>query len=74
MKLSQIIESEHALAAGLPLESLEREISGLTADSREVKPGYLFAALPERRLTERSSYQMQLPLEPPPFSSQLMWF
>jgi MurE/MurF fusion protein len=46
MKLSQIIEPENALAAGLSPESLEREISGLTADSREVKPGYLFAALP----------------------------
>lgn len=46
MKLSQIIEHEDTLAAGLSPESLEREISGLTADSREVKPGYLFAALP----------------------------
>ncbi len=46
MKLSDIIGTEQALAAGLSSESLEREINGLTADSREVKPGFLFAALP----------------------------
>ena len=46
MKLSDIIGTEQALAEGLSSESLEREIIGLTADSREVKPGFLFAALP----------------------------
>jgi UDP-N-acetylmuramoyl-L-alanyl-D-glutamate--2,6-diaminopimelate ligase len=32
--------------AALPSGAADRAISGLTADSREVKPGYLFAALP----------------------------
>ena len=46
MKLSKIIETENNLVMGLSPERLEQEISGLTADSREVKPGFLFAALP----------------------------
>jgi UDP-N-acetylmuramoyl-L-alanyl-D-glutamate--2,6-diaminopimelate ligase len=32
--------------AALPLGARDAAISGLTADSRQVKPGYLFAALP----------------------------
>ncbi len=46
MKLSEIIETENASALGLSPESLAREITSLTADSREVKHGSLFAALP----------------------------
>jgi UDP-N-acetylmuramoyl-L-alanyl-D-glutamate--2,6-diaminopimelate ligase len=43
-------------AAGAPLPSpslLDREIAGLTADSRRVGPGYLFAALTGSRLDGR---------------------
>jgi len=41
MKLSHLLQSIATIpAAG------DREITGLTADSREVAPGYLFAALP----------------------------
>jgi len=46
MKLSQIILPCPELAGALsPLEG-NMEIAGLTADSREVKAGFLFAALP----------------------------
>ncbi|MBU1210925.1 MAG: UDP-N-acetylmuramoyl-L-alanyl-D-glutamate--2,6-diaminopimelate ligase [Alphaproteobacteria bacterium] len=46
MQLSQIILSCPDLAGALsPLEG-NMEIAGLTADSREVEPGFLFAALP----------------------------
>ena len=34
--------------------ALERDVSGLTADSRQVQPGYLFAALSGSRLNGRS--------------------
>lgn len=42
MKLKTLVGQE----SGLTAESGEIDIVGLTADSREVKPGYLFAALP----------------------------
>src|SRR5438105_2844053 len=40
--LSRLLSGDAALPRGAP----DPAISGLTADSREVKPGYLFAALP----------------------------
>jgi UDP-N-acetylmuramoyl-L-alanyl-D-glutamate--2,6-diaminopimelate ligase len=42
-----------AAPAGSPEGSPSPEISGLTADSREVRPGYLFAALPGAKLDGR---------------------
>lgn len=45
MKLSEIVGAE---VAAQPAGDIE--ITGLTADSREVKPGYLFAALPGTRV------------------------
>ncbi|WP_119392573.1 UDP-N-acetylmuramoyl-L-alanyl-D-glutamate--2,6-diaminopimelate ligase [Taklimakanibacter lacteus] len=36
--------------AALPKDAKDAAISGLTADSRQVKPGYLFAALPGSRV------------------------
>ena len=39
MRLSDLVTASHALTN-------DPEILGITADSREVKPGYLFAALP----------------------------
>jgi UDP-N-acetylmuramoyl-L-alanyl-D-glutamate--2,6-diaminopimelate ligase len=52
LRLSDLIEPHSAapaiLAAGDP------EILGLTADSRDVRPGYLFAALPGTRLDGRA--------------------
>ncbi len=44
MRLSELIDGERAGAAA------DLEIRGLAADSREVRPGYLFAALPGTRL------------------------
>ncbi len=46
MKLSQIIETGALDVEALGPEASNIEIAGLTADSREVRPGYLFAALP----------------------------
>ena len=45
MTLGELIGPE----ADLPASWLQTPISGLTADSRAVKPGYLFAALPGSR-------------------------
>lgn len=42
MKLSELLEEQGMNAAALK----DLDITGLTADSRAVKPGYLFAALP----------------------------
>jgi len=42
MLLSSLIDAGHAA----PDAAADREITGLTADSREVEPGFLFAALP----------------------------
>ena len=39
MKLSELFDS------GAPVAARDLEIAGLTADSRKVKPGFLFAAL-----------------------------
>ncbi len=44
MKLSELIDS-----GAIAPEHLDIEISGITADSRAVAPGYLFAALPGTR-------------------------
>ncbi len=41
------------LLPGLPAHDAAGEITGLTADSRAVKPGYLFAALPGSRTDGR---------------------
>ena len=52
MRLSELVDgrsmSPAILAAGDP------EVAGLTADSREVRPGWLFAALPGSRMDGRS--------------------
>src|SRR5580693_7056025 len=40
-RLSRIASSE-----GITLHGADCDISGITADSREVKPGYLFVAIP----------------------------
>jgi UDP-N-acetylmuramoyl-L-alanyl-D-glutamate--2,6-diaminopimelate ligase len=46
--LSELINGDRAGAAA------DLEIRGLAADSREVRPGYLFAAIPgSRRLSVR---------------------
>lgn len=45
MKLAKIADGE----AGLPEAWADVEISGLAADSRAVKPGFLFAAIPGER-------------------------
>src|SRR5215210_2228511 len=45
MTLGELIGPE----MGLPTQWLQVPIKGLTADSRAVKPGYLFAALPGSR-------------------------
>ena len=37
-----------------PAALKELEIAGLTADSRDVKPGYLFAALPGAKVDGRA--------------------
>ena len=51
--------------AKLP-DSLQRmPISGLAADSREVKPGYLFAALPGVKPTAPASSPMRCSAAPP---------
>ena len=42
MKLADLVAPE----ASLDGEAGQIEITGLTADSREIEPGYLFAALP----------------------------
>lgn len=46
MKLSQIIESCQCNFAPLSPDLAQLDIVGLTADSRDVQPGFLFAALP----------------------------
>jgi UDP-N-acetylmuramoyl-L-alanyl-D-glutamate--2,6-diaminopimelate ligase len=50
LRLTELL-SAAALAAP---PALDPEIAGLTADSRQVRPGYLFAALPGTRLDGRS--------------------
>ena len=45
MKLADILEGRALLKSG----SLDVEIAGLTADSRAVQPGFLFAGLPGPR-------------------------
>lgn len=46
MQLSQIIASIPHVAAKIKGSGRNIDVSGLTADSREVRPGFLFAALP----------------------------
>lgn len=48
--LSRLIENDAALPAGAG----DVRISGLTADSREVKPGFVFAALPGTKVDGKS--------------------
>ena len=45
-----------------PLGGPDRAVSGLSVDSRLVKPGHLFAALPGLLMvyTSRNSYKMSL--------------
>ncbi|MDX2141883.1 MAG: UDP-N-acetylmuramoyl-L-alanyl-D-glutamate--2,6-diaminopimelate ligase [Rhodospirillaceae bacterium] len=50
MKLSELLEEQGMDPAALK----ELDIAGLTSDSREVKPGYLFAALPGAKDDGRS--------------------
>jgi UDP-N-acetylmuramoyl-L-alanyl-D-glutamate--2,6-diaminopimelate ligase len=50
VKLSELLEEQGMDPAALK----EMEIAGLTADSREVKPGYLFAALPGAKADGRA--------------------
>ncbi|MBL8643248.1 MAG: UDP-N-acetylmuramoyl-L-alanyl-D-glutamate--2,6-diaminopimelate ligase [Rhodospirillaceae bacterium] len=50
MKLSELLEEQGMTPAVLN----ELEIAGLTADSRAVKPGYLFAALPGAKADGRA--------------------
>lgn len=45
-RLMTTISGDTPAAAAAPAPSLDREITGLTADSRAVRPGFLFAALP----------------------------
>lgn len=59
MRLSELINGDLARRDPRTAElaasgALEREIAGLTADSRDVKPGYLFAALSGSSLDGRS--------------------
>ena len=51
MRLSQLVQRE------LPVDP---EITGVTADSRRVKPGYLFAALPGAKADGRASVEAAL--------------
>jgi UDP-N-acetylmuramoyl-L-alanyl-D-glutamate--2,6-diaminopimelate ligase len=48
-----LTELLRATAVATPPPPLDPEIAGLTADSRQVRPGYLFAALPGTRLDGR---------------------
>ena len=50
VKLSELLEERGMDPAALK----ELEIAGLTSDSREVKPGYLFAALPGAKVDGRA--------------------
>ena len=52
MRLTELMTGP-ALLASNPAARAEPDILGLTADSREVKPGYLFAALPGSRTDGR---------------------
>lgn len=59
MRLSELINGDLARRDPRTAElaasgALEREIAGLTADSRDVKPGYLFAALSGSALDGRA--------------------
>ncbi|WPZ32164.1 UDP-N-acetylmuramoyl-L-alanyl-D-glutamate--2,6-diaminopimelate ligase [Thalassobaculum sp. OXR-137] len=56
MRLSDLINAQSAAPNTTPaaLVAGDPEIVGLTADSREVQPGYLFAALPGSRLDGRT--------------------
>jgi UDP-N-acetylmuramoyl-L-alanyl-D-glutamate--2,6-diaminopimelate ligase len=51
LRLTELLRTTIAAAATAPL--LDPEIAGVTADSREVQPGYLFAALSGARLDGR---------------------
>ncbi|MBI3706130.1 MAG: UDP-N-acetylmuramoyl-L-alanyl-D-glutamate--2,6-diaminopimelate ligase [Proteobacteria bacterium] len=52
MRLNQLITADAAVRCSDP--TLDPEIAGLTADSRDVKAGYLFAALPGARVDGRA--------------------
>ncbi|MDX2028308.1 MAG: Mur ligase domain-containing protein, partial [Alphaproteobacteria bacterium] len=46
MRLSKLIAPPAASSDGLALNGPDVDITGITADSRNVKPGFLFAAIP----------------------------
>ncbi len=46
MRLSELMRSSADEIAALPAVSCDPTLAGLTLDSRKVRPGYLFAALP----------------------------
>ena len=62
MTLGELLGPE----APLPAPWLQVPIAGLTADSRAVKPGYLFAAFPDRAPTARASSPTRWRAAPPP--------
>jgi UDP-N-acetylmuramoyl-L-alanyl-D-glutamate--2,6-diaminopimelate ligase len=50
LKITELVSATRTASRGPPAAPLgDREITGLTADSRQVQPGFLFAALPGTR-------------------------
>lgn len=54
MLLSELIADEGGLRPSVPAQAASLNITGLTSDSRDVRPGFLFAAFPGAKLDGRA--------------------